>query len=163
VYFKQLYYEKGKKVKVSKAQKSDIPEIIRFNINMAMETENKKLDRQTVTKGVQEVFNSPSLGYYIIVKDSSGILGCLMITYEWSDWRNGLFWWIQSVYVKKEYRRKGVFRKMYKFINERAIADKKCTGIRLYVENNNSIAQKVYNNLGMTETYYKLFEVDFNE
>jgi len=67
------------------------------------------------------------------------------------------------VYVKKEYRRKGVFRKMYKFIHERAIGDKQCTGIRLYVENNNSIAQKVYNNLGMKETYYKLFEVDFNE
>ncbi len=150
-------------MKVSKAQQSDIKEIIQFNINMAMETENKKLNKETVTKGVQEVFNTPSLGYYIIVKDSSGILGCLMITYEWSDWRNGLFWWIQSVYVKKEYRRKGVYRKMYKFIHERAIADKKCTGIRLYVENNNSIAQKVYNNLGMTETYYKLFEVDFNE
>ena len=150
-------------MKVLKAQQSDIKEIIQFNINMAMETENKKLNKETVTKGVQEVFNTPSLGYYIIVKDSSGILGCLMITYEWSDWRNGLFWWIQSVYVKKEYRRKGVYRKMYKFIHERAIADKKCTGIRLYVENNNSIAQKVYNNLGMTETYYKLFEVDFNE
>ena len=150
-------------MKVSKAQKSDIPEIIQFNINMAMETENKKLDEQTVTKGVNEVFNSPSLGYYIITKDSSGILGCLMITYEWSDWRNGLFWWIQSVYVKKTYRRKGVFKKMYKFIHERAINAKKCTGIRLYVENNNSIAQKVYNNLGMEETYYKLFEVDFNE
>jgi len=150
-------------MKVSKAQQSDIKEIIQFNINMAMETENKKLNKETVTKGVQEVFNTPSLGYYIIVKDSSGILGCLMITYEWSDWRNGLFWWIQSVYVKKEYRRKGVYKKMYKFIHERAIADKKCTGIRLYVENNNSIAQKVYNNLGMTETYYKLFEVDFNE
>ena len=150
-------------MKVSKAQQSDIKEIIQFNINMAMETEDKKLNKETVTKGVQEVFNTPSLGYYIIVKDSSGILGCLMITYEWSDWRNGLFWWIQSVYVKKEYRRKGVYKKMYKFIHERAIADKKCTGIRLYVENNNSIAQKVYNNLGMTETYYKLFEVDFNE
>ncbi len=150
-------------MKVSKAQQSDIKEIIQFNINMAMETENKKLNKETVTKGVQEVFNTPSLGYYIIVKDSSGILGCLMITYEWSDWRNGLFWWIQSVYVKNEYRRKGVYRKMYKFIHERAIADKKCTGIRLYVENNNSIAQKVYNSLGMTETYYKLFEVDFNE
>jgi hypothetical protein len=88
-------------VKVSKAQKSDIPEIINFNINMAMETENKKLDEQTVTRGVRKVFSSPSLGYYIIVKNTSGILGCLMITYEWSDWRNGLFWWIQSVYVKK--------------------------------------------------------------
>ena len=150
-------------MKVSKAQKSDIPEIIQFNINMAMETENKKLDKQTVTKGVHEVFNSPSLGYYIIVKDLSGILGCLMITYEWSDWRNGLFWWIQSVYVKKEYRRKGVFRKMYKFIHEKAISDKKCTGIRLYVENNNSVAQNVYNNLGMVETHYKLFEKDFNK
>ena len=150
-------------MKVSKAQKSDIPEIINFNINMAMETENKKLDEQTVTQGVRKVFSSPSLGYYIIVKNTSGILGCLMITYEWSDWRNGLFWWIQSVYVKKEYRRKGVFRKMYNFIHEKAISDKKCTGIRLYVENNNSIAQKVYTNLGMSETYYKLFEEDFNE
>ena len=150
-------------MKVSKAQKSDIPEIINFNINMAMETEKKKLDEQTVTKGVHKVFSSPSLGYYIIVKNSSGILGCLMITYEWSDWRNGLFWWIQSVYVKKEYRRKGVFRKMYNFIHGKAISDKKCTGIRLYVENNNAIAQNVYTNLGMVETYYKLFEKDFNE
>ena len=150
-------------MKVSKAQKSDIPEIINFNINMAMETENKKLDEQTVTQGVRKVFSSPSLGYYIIVKNTSGILGCLMITYEWSDWRNGLFWWIQSVYVKKEYRRKGVFRKMYNFIHAKAISDKKCTGIRLYVENNNFIAQKVYTNLGMVETYYKLFEEDFNE
>ena len=128
-----------------------------------MLNENKKLDEQTVTQGVRKVFSSPSLGYYIIVKNTSGILGCLMITYEWSDWRNGLFWWIQSVYVKKEYRRKGVFRKMYNFIHEKAISDKKCTGIRLYVENNNSIAQKVYTNLGMSKTYYKLFEEDFNE
>ena len=150
-------------MKVSKAQKSDIPAIIQFNINMAMETENKKLDKQTVTRGVNKVFSSPSLGYYIIVKDSSGILGCLMITYEWSDWRNGLFWWIQSVYVKKEYRRKGVFRKMYNFIHEKAISDTTCTGIRLYVENNNSVAQNVYNNLGMVETHYKLFEKDFNK
>ena len=150
-------------MKVLKAQKSDIPEIIQFNINMAMETENKKLDRQTVTKGVQEVFNSPSLGYYIIVKDSSGILGCLMITYEWSDWRNGMFWWIQSVYVEKEYRQQGVYKKMYSYIKDKALKDNSCTGIRLYVEQENKIAQSVYTKLEMKETHYKLFEIDFQD
>ena len=150
------------KIKIREASINDIPILVKNNQALAHETENIQLDSEIVLAGVSNALKRKDC-HYFVAELNSEIAGQTMITYEWSDWRNGLFWWIQSVYVKKTYRRKGVFKKMYKFIHERAINDKKCTGIRLYVENNNSIAQKVYNNLGMEETYYKLFEVDFNE
>ncbi len=122
---------------------------------MAKETENKILNKKIVTKGVSEVLTDTTLGYYVIAKNKNTILGSLMITYEWSDWRSGMFWWIQSVYVEKEYRKQGVYKKMYSYIKDKALKDNSCTGIRLYVEQENKIAQSVYKKLEMKETNYK--------
>ena len=130
---------------------------------MAKETENKILNKKIVTKGVSEVLTDTTLGYYVIAKNKNTILGSLMITYEWSDWRSGMFWWIQSVYVEKEYRKQGVYKKMYSYIKDKALKDNSCTGIRLYVEQENKIAQSVYTKLEMKETHYKLFEIDFQD
>ena len=148
-------------MKITQPGIEDINSLIDFNIKMAKETENKILNKKIVTKGVSEVLTDTSLGYYVIAKNKNTILGSLMITYEWSDWRNGMFWWIQSVYVEKEYRQQGVYKKMYSYIKDKALKDNSCTGIRLYVEQENKIAQSVYKKLEMKETHYKLFEIDF--
>ena len=125
---------------------------------MAKETENKILNKKIVTKGVSEVLTDTTLGYYVIAKNKNTILGSLMITYEWSDWRNGMFWWIQSVYVEKRYRRKGVYREMYRFVKKLALSQPDICGFRLYVEKDNLIAQQTYRSLNMEETPYLLFE-----
>ncbi len=148
-------------MKITQPGIEDINSLVDFNIKMAKETENKILNKKIVTKGVSEVLTDTSLGYYVIAKNKNTILGSLMITYEWSDWRNGMFWWIQSVYVEKEYRQQGVYKKMYSYIKDKALKDNSCTGIRLYVEQENKIAQSVYKKLEMKETHYKLFEIDF--
>ncbi len=150
-------------MKITQPNINDVSNLVDFNIKMAKETENKALNKQTVTKGVSQVLNNSKLGYYVIAKHKNNIMGSLMITYEWSDWRNGMFWWIQSVYVKKEYRKQGVYKKMYSYIKDKALKDNSCTGIRLYVEQENKIAQSVYKKLGMNETHYKLFEIDFQD
>ena len=150
-------------MKITQPGIEDINSLVDFNIKMAKETENKILDKKIVTKGVSEVLTDTTLGYYVIAKNKNTILGSLMITYEWSDWRNGMFWWIQSVYVEKEYRQQGVYKKMYSYIKDKALKDNSCTGIRLYVEQENKIAQSVYTKLEMKETHYKLFEIDFQD
>ena len=150
-------------MKITQPGIEDINSLVDFNIKMAKETENKILNKKIVTKGVSEVLTDTTLGYYVIAKNKNTILGSLMITYEWSDWRNGMFWWIQSVYVEKEYRQQGVYKKMYSYIKDKALKDNSCTGIRLYVEQENKIAQSVYTKLEMKETHYKLFEIDFHD
>ena len=150
-------------MKITQPGIEDINSLVDFNIKMAKETENKILNKKIVTKGVSEVLTDTTLGYYVIAKNKNTILGSLMITYEWSDWRNGMFWWIQSVYVEKEYRQQGVYKKMYFYIKDKALKDNSCTGIRLYVEQENKIAQSVYTKLEMKETHYKLFEIDFQD
>ena len=150
-------------MKITQPGIEDINSLVDFNIKMAKETENKILNKKIVTKGVSEVLNDTTLGYYVIAKNKNTILGSLMITYEWSDWRNGMFWWIQSVYVEKEYRQQGVYKQMYSYIKDKALKDNSCTGIRLYVEQENKIAQSVYKKLEMKETHYKLFEIDFQD
>ena len=150
-------------MKITQPGIEDINSLVNFNIKMAKETENKILNKKIVTKGVSEVLTDTTLGYYVIAKNKNTILGSLMITYEWSDWRNGMFWWIQSVYVEKEYRQQGVYKKMYSYIKDKALKDNSCTGIRLYVEQENKIAQSVYTKLEMKETHYKLFEIDFQD
>ena len=150
-------------MKITQPCIEDINSLVNFNIKIAKETENKILNKKIVTKGVSEVLTDTTLGYYVIAKNKNTILGSLMITYEWSDWRNGMFWWIQSVYVEKEYRQQGVYKKMYSYIKDKALKDNSCTGIRLYVEQENKIAQSVYTKLEMKETHYKLFEIDFHD
>jgi|Marorgknorr_s2lv_3_1036020.scaffolds.fasta_scaffold00177_26 ribosomal protein S18 acetylase RimI-like enzyme len=136
--------------------------IARFNQLMAMETENKELPWDTVFSGVQEMFTDTSLGFYLVAIDSQDhIVGCLAITYEWSDWRDGLFWWIQSVYVERPQRSQGVFSAMYAAVKEAAAQQDKVCGIRLYVEKENERAQRTYLKLGMTETAYRIMEEEF--
>lgn len=143
------------------AAESDTDTIIKFNIAMALETEGKELNPDKAKQGVKNMFLHPEYGFYVVAELDKQIIGSLMITFEWSDWRNSLFWWIQSVYVKPRYRRKGVFRRMYQFIKEKAKADQNVCGLRLYVDNDNSTALDTYKSLGMKQTGYGLFEEEF--
>jgi ribosomal protein S18 acetylase RimI-like enzyme len=144
-------------LKIRKATKSDIKTIAQFNINMALETENKELPQEIITKGVETLINNAHLGFYLMAEKDGKIVGSLMITTEWSDWRNGLFWWVQSVYVIKEYRRQGVYSALYDYVKKLSEKEQVC-GYRLYVEKENKIAQKTYENLGMHKTDYLLYE-----
>ncbi|CCQ67575.1 Acetyltransferase, GNAT family [Crocosphaera watsonii WH 0402] len=125
---------------------------------MAKETEEKVLLPDVVLAGVNTLLKNPSQGFYIVAEIDFKVVGCLMITKEWSDWRNGVFWWIQSVFVKKEYRRRGIYRSMYQFIKELANDKEDVCGFRLYVEQDNNIAQETYRVLGMTQLPYLMFE-----
>ncbi|MCS6874887.1 MAG: GNAT family N-acetyltransferase [Pyrinomonadaceae bacterium] len=141
------------------AQKSDISFLIKFNQAMAKETENKLLDHDIVKSGVEAVFEEKGKGFYVVAENHEGqVLGCLMITFEWSDWRNAWFWWIQSVYVLPEYRGKGIYRKLYEFVKQKATLEGNVCGFRLYVDKENKIAQKVYEKLGMKHSNYLMFE-----
>jgi GNAT superfamily N-acetyltransferase len=142
---------------VRKAVPSDAPSIIDFQLSMAWETENMKLVHEIVTKGVDAVFNDLSKGQYYVAEDDGKVVASLLITYEWSDWRNCNVWWFQSVYVIPEFRRKGVFRKMYSYIRELAV-QQSIAGLRLYVETKNSKAQKTYEALGMSSEHYAFYE-----
>ena len=141
-----------------KAQLRDASAIAAFNSSMALETEGKVLLPEVVGEGVLRLLNDPSLGFYVVAEHGGRVVGCLMVTNEWSDWRNGLFWWIQSVYVQAGWRRKGVYRRLYDFIRELAQADPGICGFRLYVEKENAVAQTTYESLGMARTDYLIYE-----
>ncbi|HEY0079848.1 MAG TPA: GNAT family N-acetyltransferase [Pyrinomonadaceae bacterium] len=146
------------------AGEGDVDALVGFNRAMARETEAKELSVDVLTAGVGALIRNPSYGFYVVAEapGASGaedeIVGSLLITYEWSDWRNALFWWIQSVYVREDFRRRGVYRRLYAFVKERAAAEGNVCGFRLYVEKQNLVAQQTYQRLGMAETYYKMFE-----
>jgi ribosomal protein S18 acetylase RimI-like enzyme len=143
---------------VRTATLADAPVIARFNQAMALETERKHLDSETVNQGVRAVFERQDYGFYLLAEADGEPVGCLMITYEWSDWRNQLFWWIQSVYVLPDYRGKGLYRMLYHEVKRLASASKNVCGFRLYVERDNSRAQQIYEHLGMSEAQYLMFE-----
>lgn len=133
--------------------------IAQFNQAMAQETEGKSLDLTTLDEGVQGVFDEPSHGRYLVAESETGdVVGCLLITYEWSDWRSGQVWWVQSVYVQPDHRRRGVFKLLYKKVKALGAADGGVCGYRLYVEKDNTNAQQTYKGLGLTPTPYLLFE-----
>ena len=135
--------------------------IARFNQEMALETENKVLDRDIIYPGVMTMLQDAALGFYLVAIKDNTVVGCLGVTYEWSDWRNGLFWWIQSVYVASEWRRKGVYRALYSYIYQQASSDNTIGGIRLYVDRDNTVAQQTYSSLGMAKSHYEMYEIDF--
>jgi GNAT superfamily N-acetyltransferase len=139
------------------AERGDIANIAAWNAAMAWETEQKRLDLQVLTPGVTAVFDEPRRGFYMVAERDGQAVGCLLVTYEWSDWRNGDFWWVQSVYVAPEARRGGVFRALYRDVAERASASG-AVGLRLYVETENSRAQRTYQELGMKECHYLMYE-----
>jgi ribosomal protein S18 acetylase RimI-like enzyme len=136
----------------------DAETIAAFNAAMAFETEGKELIPEVIAAGVRRLVETPSLGFYIVAEHEGQVVACLMITNEWSDWRNGLFWWIQSVYVKREFRRQGVYRRMYEHVRTLAQADASVCGFRLYVEKENETAHATYSSLGMKETDYLIYE-----
>ena len=152
----------GKDIQVRRASQLNIDNISDFNIAMALETEGKQLDPETVREGVQAVFSRNDLGFYVIAEQNARPVGQLLITYEWSDWRNAFFWWIQSVYVSPEYRRHGVYRALHYYATEGARREGDVCGLRLYVDKGNSIAQGVYSGLNMHPTNYDMYEIDFN-
>jgi len=142
------------------ATEADINPLVEFNQAMALETEGKHLDAGKLRPGVSAVFGDPNKGFYVVAEDGRRIVGGLMVTFEWSDWRNGWFWWIQSVYTLPEARGKGVYRRLYEFVKSKAKGQNVC-GFRLYVEKENELAQKVYEKLGMERTYYLMYEEEW--
>jgi ribosomal protein S18 acetylase RimI-like enzyme len=144
-----------------RALASDSEFIVESNTAMALETEGLALDPDVVRPGVAAVLADGALGFYLVAEIDGRPAGQLMVTYEWSDWRNGLFWWIQSVYVRPEFRRRGVYRALHRQVAVASQAAGGVCGIRLYVEQDNTIAQQVYESLDMHRTRYQMYEVEF--
>ena len=145
---------------IRKSLNKDIDVIARYNYNLAYETENKILDMNILTRGVEAIIKDENKGIYHVCEINGEVVGQIMYTFEWSDWRNGTFLWIQSAYVNKEFRGMGVFKALYKFIRDIADNDNNICGIRLYVEKENTIAKKTYKNIGMKECNYYIYEYD---
>ena len=140
------------------ATRVDAPAIVAFQEAMARETEELELDRDTVTRGVAGVFDDPSRGRYFVAARGGEVVASLMITPEWSDWRNGVVWWIQSVYVVPELRKQRVYAGLYEHVQALVRDDHSVKGIRLYVDRRNVAAQAVYARLGMNGEHYQVFE-----
>jgi GNAT superfamily N-acetyltransferase len=147
------------------ANLDDVESIITFSAAMALETENRQLNVARLREGTLSLLNTPSYGFFMVAEIGNGeqrrLIGQLMITYEWSDWRNGVFWWIQSVYVDPAWRRRGVFRRIHEAVVSQAKADVKVCGLRLYVEQDNHTAEAVYQRVGLKRSVYKVYEEDF--
>ena len=148
-------------ITIRPAELGDAEMIADFNLRMAAETESKRLDRVTATQGVRRIIDTPGFGFYLVAVCDDELAGCMMVTSEWSDWRDAAFWWIQSVYVIPELRRRGVFRRLYAHVRDRATATPGICGLRLYVESGNSAAQATYEQLGMSRTPYQMYEIEF--
>lgn len=144
---------------IRRAEERDAATIADFNSRMAWETEHKRLDPEVVARGVSRVFGDPAKGFYVVAESAGEIVGQLMVTFEWSDWRDGWLWWIQSVYVREDHRRSGVFRSLYKAAIQLAKDEKNVVGLRLYVERDNTRAQKTYEQLGMRDAGYLVQEI----
>lgn len=145
-------------VQIRVATEEDKEFIAGFQMKMAMETEGLQLDEKTLNEGVIRVLRDPEKGKYFVADDDGRVVGSLLITFEWSDWRNKWVLWIQSVYILPEYRKQGVFKNMYSHIKEWAISDNTVAGLRLYVDKTNKNAIEVYRKLGMNGDHYQLFE-----
>lgn len=142
---------------VREATAAEAGRIAGFNRAAAMETEGAALNEQTVNSGVIALMSQPARGFYLVAELDGTLAGCLLITYEWSDWRNKNFWWIQSVFVKPELRGRGVYTALYAKVKEMAAAGNVC-GFRIYAHRKNQRAQDVYRSLGMAQTEYIVFE-----
>ena len=145
-------------LRVRAARPGDLEALVDFNCRLARETEDHELDPATVRRGLTRLFDNPAAGFYTVAEQEGRVVGCLLITFEWSDWRDGWLWWIQSVYVEEAARRRGVFRQLFEHVREKAETDGDVRGLRLYVERGNSRAQATYASMGMAEAPYKLYE-----
>jgi len=145
-------------IRIRPATAGDAEALVDFAAAMALETERKVLLRDVISTGVHHLLAHPGMGFYLIAESDGEVAGSLMVTTEWSDWRNGNFWWVQSVYVRPQFRRRGVYRQLYEYLQKRAAEDPAVCGFRLYVERDNLRAQATYRAAGMEQTHYILFE-----
>lgn len=143
---------------IRKATLDDLDTLISFQAKMAMETENLVLDREVLKKGISALLKDPTKGTYYVVTEHDEVVGCLLTTPEWSEWRNGTVLWIQSLFVKENFRNKGVFKAMYLYLKENVAREEGLKGIRLYVDRSNKAAQDVYEKIGMDGHHYQLYE-----
>jgi GNAT superfamily N-acetyltransferase len=151
-------FVKGERMKIRLANKEDAPALVAFNQAMALETEGKQLEEAVLRPGVKSVFTDSTKGFYVVAEDKGRIVGGLMVTFEWSDWRNAWFWWIQSVYIMPERRGKRLYSRMYDFVKNKARENGDVCGFRLYVEKENVHAQRVYEKVGMEASNYLMYE-----
>lgn len=147
-----------KEITIRKATLQDLDIIADFQRRMALESENLRLDPDIVSAGVRAVFDDSTKGTYFVAETAQQIVGALLTTYEWSDWRNGFVLWIQSVFVEPQFRRQGIYRLLYEHVQKIVDQRPEFKGIRLYVDKNNAAAQKVYKALKMNSDHYQLFE-----
>ena len=147
-------------IRIREAALADAPVIADFNVQLALESEGLALNAACVREGVAAMLKDRSMGIYFVAEAEGAVVGQTMITYEWSDWRNGNIWWIQSVYVKPEFRRAGIFRAIFNHLRSLAQARKEVCSIRLYVHADNTRACQSYERLGMIRTRYEIFELD---
>lgn len=145
------------------AQQNDAAVIAENNIRLAAETEDKKLDPRQARLGVDFLLQNRDHGFYLLAEHQSQVVAQLMITFEWSDWRNGLFWWIQSVYVAPTHRKQGVFRKLYQHLQDLAKSSSSVCGLRLYAHDTNRKAMQTYVSVGMQRSHYVVFEEEFQD
>jgi ribosomal protein S18 acetylase RimI-like enzyme len=148
-------------MQIRPAAPEDLAVIAAYNAAMALETEHLELDLERLRAGVKAVLDDAAKGFYLVAEEAGEVAGQLLVTYEWSDWRNGVFWWVQSVYVRPESRGKGVYSTLYLDAVRRAREVGNVCGIRLYVERENSRAQAAYRKLGMIPAVYEMYETDF--
>jgi len=144
--------------RIREAMPTDLPLLVGFACAMAWETEHKRLDADVVGRGIAAMFEQPARGRYFVAERDGEVVGTLMLTYEWSDWRAGDWWWIQSVYVVDAARRSGVFSALYRHVREAAAARGDVCGLRLYVEHDNRQALATYSALGMQDAGYRMLE-----
>lgn len=142
------------------ATPADVEALVEFNAAMAWETEHKRLDPAVLRPGVAAVFDDPRRGFYLVAEREGAVIGGLLVTYEWSDWRCGDWWWLQSVYVRPPARGQGVFRALFDAVVVRAQAAR-AVGLRLYVEQHNHAAQRTYERLGMRHDSYRMMDLQF--
>ena len=148
-------------MKIRKARLTDAPAIAEFNTRLAWETEKLRLPPRTIQRGVRAVLKDVGKGTYFVAEIENAVVGQLLITYEWSDWRNHDIWWIQSVYVAADFRQQGVFRHLFNHVAKLARSRRNVCGLRLYVEKNNRRAHHTYESLGMRHTHYEIYETAF--
>ncbi len=145
-------------LRTRRATPADVDFIVQSNRSMAAETEDVGLDVEVLRRGILYLLDHADEGFYLVAERDAELVGTLMVTFEWSDWRNGRFWWIQSVYVPQAFRRQGVYRRMHDAVRSLAAQDPQACGLRLYVERDNQTAQRTYQDIGMVETHYRLYE-----
>ena len=137
----------------------DLDSLVEFNMGIALETEGRRLDPAVLRAGIARVLEEqPSLGFYTVAEIGGEVVGCTLITFEWSDWRNGMIWWIQSVYVAAHARGRGVFSAIHRRLDDDSRSTPGVVGFRLYVEEENHRAQEVYRRRGFERTSYIVFE-----